>query len=562
MNRNLVAIIIGVMSLGLFVVAAIFITPQTNYSDAKISEEDYQKIITTHEYTDKKLTKNLRFNGEKIYYASKNNTWYYSIVEKQNNAYNPTIKFEDGKNLKIAFKNSQDINAKNIESGTPLDFVVYDNDNYHEYQLAITTLPIISISHEDEILKESDVEISFELFDNREKTLKRVTKTGGKIHIRGSSTGELPKKSYRLNLRQKSPGEHDRNANEPLLGMREDDDWILYSAYSDHERLRNNLNENLWYETSQDNQNVNHATGVEAKWVELIDNGKYAGLYGLSTTIDEKSLGIQKNSNDKYENYIVKKAHWDDTPVELNSNPISHPYELKTDKVDDEEYANQTIRNYLFKSMALKDTAYIKKTTDLSSLIDVSLYANLTLDTDKVCSALGCNYKNMYIINMNTKAGEKYVYVPWDFDATWGNFWKDNPYNIPVATIVADESFISATLRKNDEQYRQDELNRYKELRKTHWSNEHILELINKQETDIFKSGAYARDIEAWPDSAKIDDQSNWNLDYFRKYVQKRLEYLDYYYGLRDSEPDPLPEEGDCIFLQNDVQYISCKTIR
>jgi hypothetical protein len=223
------------MSLGLFIAAAILITPQANYAELKISDEEYQTITKTHTRTDEQLAKNIHFNGEKLYYASKDNTWYYSIIEEHADAYNPYIKFEGSKQLKVAFKNSQTIDAATIEAGAPIDFVFYDDNNYHEYKLAITTLPIITINHDDEIVKDSDTELSFELFDNRKSTLKRITKTGGKIHVRGASTSETPKKSYRLNLRYKSPGEHDRNANEPLLGMREDDDWILYSAYTDHE---------------------------------------------------------------------------------------------------------------------------------------------------------------------------------------------------------------------------------------------------------------------------------------------------------------------------------------
>ncbi|MBR3378042.1 CotH kinase family protein [Candidatus Saccharibacteria bacterium] len=552
MNRNYVAIIIGVISLGLFIFAAIFITPQTDYRHARISEEKYSEIIANRKESSKSLLQNLKFNDHKVYYAKKNNTWYYSIIENDQNAKNPRIKTYGDGPLNISFKDSQDINQETIANATPLVFIAYNDDYYYEYKLAITTLPIIQIEHEDEILKESDVNISFELFDNREKTIKRTTKTAGKIHIRGASTAIADKKSYRINLRYKSPGEHDRNANEPLLGMREDDDWILYSASIDDDKLRNNLCEKLWYSASQDNPNLEQATGVEAKWTEVIDNDEYKGLYALTTTIDEKTLGIKKNSYGNYSNYIIKKNYpWKEIIIDGIDNKEKYPdiehaqYELKTSKIADKEEAENKIRTYLYKTFILKDVNYIKENTEIISLIDMSLFANMTMDYDKFAAENDetGDYKNTYLANLETNNGEKFVYIPWDFDATWGISWDYKPYHAPPNSQISDKSFISSTLRDNDSAYKQKETERYARLRNKQWSNEKLEQIINEQEKDIFKSGAYNRDYAAWHKKTDAENKNkNNNLDIFKTYAFKRLEYMDYWYGLREDEPEPLDE--------------------
>lgn len=52
------------------------------------------------------------------------------------------------------------------------------------------------------------------------------------IRLRGSSRN-FPKNQYRIKLRKFTIGGEAKLNHQSLLGMHEDDDWILYSPYND-----------------------------------------------------------------------------------------------------------------------------------------------------------------------------------------------------------------------------------------------------------------------------------------------------------------------------------------
>jgi len=90
------------------------------------------------------------------------------------------------------------------------------------------------------------------------------------IERRGQSSQQFPKKSYAVELRRDAA----------LLGMPEDDDWILYAPYNDKTLMRNVVA----YATAR-------AIGryaARTRFVELRLNGRYHGVYVL---IERLELG-------------------------------------------------------------------------------------------------------------------------------------------------------------------------------------------------------------------------------------------------------------------------------
>ena len=93
------------------------------------------------------------------------------------------------------------------------------------------------------------------------------------IEIRGSSSGGFPQKQYSVETRD-NLGE---NLNVSLLGMAEDNDWILYAPYTDKSLMRNRLT----YDLSNDM----NRWAVKGKFCEVILNGEYQGIYELTENI-------------------------------------------------------------------------------------------------------------------------------------------------------------------------------------------------------------------------------------------------------------------------------------
>jgi hypothetical protein len=102
------------------------------------------------------------------------------------------------------------------------------------------------------------------------------------IETRGQSSQMFPKKSHGVETRD-AEGE---NLNVPLLGMPEENDWILYAPYSDKSMLRNFM---TFYMGSKLDPYC-----TRMAYCEVIVNNDYKGVYILMEKIkkDENRVNI------------------------------------------------------------------------------------------------------------------------------------------------------------------------------------------------------------------------------------------------------------------------------
>lgn len=107
------------------------------------------------------------------------------------------------------------------------------------------------------------------------------------VEFRGSSSQMFPKKSMGITLWDDK--EEDLEAS--LLGMPKESDWILNANYSDKTFARNTISYQIW-------QNMNHY-GTRYKYVEVVINGEYRGIYILSEKIkrNKNRVNIPKMSD-------------------------------------------------------------------------------------------------------------------------------------------------------------------------------------------------------------------------------------------------------------------------
>jgi hypothetical protein len=94
-----------------------------------------------------------------------------------------------------------------------------------------------------------------------------------RIKVRGSSSAYYPKKQFSLNLR-----EGDAHLAVGLLGMGEASSWVLASPYADKTLVKNVLG------LAQARQLFPYAP--DTRWVELILDGEYHGVYTLTERIE------------------------------------------------------------------------------------------------------------------------------------------------------------------------------------------------------------------------------------------------------------------------------------
>lgn len=83
-----------------------------------------------------------------------------------------------------------------------------------------------------------------------------------------------------------------RKNKQSVLGMRKSDSWIFYAIYSDGTKVRDKFNTELWAGIGAEDTPYNAYFGTKMKYVELVVDGEYRGLYGIFEPVDKTQLAI------------------------------------------------------------------------------------------------------------------------------------------------------------------------------------------------------------------------------------------------------------------------------
>ena len=493
-----------------------------------ISEDEWNQIISEREESELSLIDELIFND---YELVKDNigVYYYSLIDNSKKAYNPVIKKTS--DINIVFH--QDINDEMIKNNIQLEVLTYNDKYYKVESIILTKLPILKLNYTavfSDITEEDIVDMTMYLYDNREKISNRIITSTGTLKLRGSSSLNYPKKSYHLNLTKNSASDVVRGNDISLLGMRKDNDWILSALYSDNEKIRNTFSSQLWYDCCSNNNEYSINTGTEHKYVELLINGEYKGLYTLGYMIDEKQVNLSKDENGLYDEYLFKKIGWFEVEKNImKENKLSTNYEIKSGLTDNDK-AWELLGDSYRKLLYSEDKNVLLKSSSLSNSIDLYLFYNFVQGVDNVNDE---TIKNTYVILKKSKDGYKILFAPWDLDQTFGNIWNyDNKnlvdqYKVKVTdNRIMKINLVSSLLRIDDSEIRDEVKKRYYNLRDSYWNEDYIETLLSEYEEDIYGSGAFIRDKEKWPDGSYNDEEEM--LSKFKDYVYNRIGYLDF----------------------------------
>lgn len=510
----------------LILVACLWKGGEKCYAELCISEAEMQEIMADRSQASQALYKEILFNEYALIYDNRDNRFFYSLVENSETAYNPYVKcVSAGTDVRLAIV-GREITDEVIRNGEEFGLLFYTDKEYEYVKLAFTTLPLLSVEYEGELSIDEDIPAPMKLrmFDNREDATQRIIDAAGEIHYRGRSSRYYPKKAFRFTLYTNSVGENRRENKTALLGLREDGDWILYAAYNDDVKVRNVFSSKIWKESSSESNSCGVDNGMEYKWTELFVNGQYWGLYALGYPIDATQLKMTAGE------YMYAKT--EPGTLEKNIDPYSEgaiePYRIRKLGVNAEESWEPLSKFYIAMRDSSDSYAAFRKITDRQNSIDLYLFLNLIQGVDHA-DIRGANLTfNLYLTNKFCEGGTRQVmlYTPWDMDRTWGKgFASEGRFVTPDQNVIMETNLVHFLLEEDDEEIKEQLVQRYYELRESTWSEEHLLEILNTYEKQIFLSGAYARDITRWPETnANVKDLSE-----FKKYVLERLSYMDIY---------------------------------
>ena len=365
-----------------------------------------------------------------------------------------------------------------------------------------------------------------------------------KVKWRGGSTNTADK--HKRNYKIKTLNEKGKKQEISLLGMREDNNWIMDAGQVDLFRLRNRIATEIWNDFATKpyyaSKEPKAKSGVTGKVVEVILNNEYRGIYSLTEAMDRKELKLKKydDKNQEFHGQLWKVSSWDkaqfwniDKDYD-NTQETWHAFETKYPDIDD---VNPTDYSPLYEAIDFvansNDETFKKEVADyfdIPVLIDYQLF----LETLKPIDNSG---KNMYWGIYDVAKSKKLTLAIWDLDASVGQDWQCSTplhpeYVSPDTELGIEKAFnlYKRLSTLNVDNYNQKVADRYHELRKTYFSEENLIAKYQDYYDMLVKSGAASREETKWSADSDIGGYPlnfKEEIEYIKNWITKRLNYLD-----------------------------------
>lgn len=365
-----------------------------------------------------------------------------------------------------------------------------------------------------------------------------------KAKWRGGSTNTADK--HKRNYKIKSINFKGKSQDISLLGMREDNNWIMDAGQIDLFRLRNRIATEIWNDFATKpyyaSKEPKTKSGVTGKVVEVILNNEYRGIYSLTEAMDRKELKLKKydDKNQEFHGQLWKVSSWDkatfwDIDKDYdNTQETWHAFETKYPDIDD---VNPTDYSPLYEAIDFvansNDEAFKKEVGDyfdIPVLIDYQLFQETLKPVDN-------NGKNMYWGIYDVAKSKKLTLAIWDLDASVGQDWHCSTplhpdYVLPNTDLGVKDGFnlYHRLSSLNVDNYNEKVASRYQELRKTYFSEENLISRYQGYYDMLVKSGAASREECKWSKDSDIGGYPlnfKSEIEYIKNWIINRLNYLD-----------------------------------
>lgn len=247
------------------------------------------------------------------------------------------------------------------------------------------------------------------------------------IEIRGSSSQMFPKKQYGIELRD----ENGAGMAAPLLGMPEEDDWILFAPYNDKTLMRDALAYSLGRKMG--------GYAPRTRFCEVVLNNVYQGVYVLIEKIkrDKNRVDIAKleptelSGNDLTGGYIFKIDKFTGGSGEGWSSAYRPPYGESREiyfqydypkpgdiAVEQKEYIKKYVNDF---ETALKGDQFNDPSVGYERYIDVNSFIDFFIMQELSKNVDGYRLSTYLYKKKDSDGGKLYMGPLWDFNLGFGN---------------------------------------------------------------------------------------------------------------------------------------------
>jgi hypothetical protein len=452
-----------------------------------------------------------------------NNRIFFTLGTMEADPFKAMVHFEKYTQLSI---NGVDVindainDLGRVQTNQPFNCIGICDQHTDTFEIVFTTLPLLHVVTEEEIIDEPKSYCKLHLqyddpYDDIVHTYQFNTSAG--IEIRGASSMRYSKVSYGIEL-WRNRSEEDYKTG--LLDMRSSEDWILDAMYIDDLRMRNKISFDTWKHIHMEDGANDEADypGINCRFIELLINNEYMGLYCLNEKLDPALLGFTHDQC-LSGGLMYKAVSWSDgsTRFEAIHEPPSNSYIW--DGWEQIYPAHDTcwnplseLRNFIVNSNDEQFEEGISDFMNIQNLVDYYLFVNLVQGYDNAG-------KNTYLVRWDHASG--FHVLPWDIEATWGLAW-NREKNRP-AGIVTNHLF-DRLIETDTRGFTRQLVTRWEQYRSGPFSEETITGRVAGYYRSLAESGAYAREKQRWQEFP-MDHASEYA--YITEWIHERLGYLD-----------------------------------
>jgi hypothetical protein len=365
------------------------------------------------------------------------------------------------------------------------------------------------------------------------------------IEMRGESSQYFyAKKSFSIETQTDSG----TNNNVSLIGLPEENDFVLYGPFGDKSLMRNVITYKMY-------EQLGHYA-PRTRFIELVLNDDYQGLYVLTEKIKrdknrvdiaritaEDTSGIEVTGG--YLMRVDKTTYMD--PSEYWTSPVTPPvagYSNITYQFHDPEYdeLNHKQRLYMWSYLLQFETALASpEFTDpekgYRSYLDIPSFIDLMILNEFVKDVDGFRLSHYFYKQKDSNGGKLVNGPPWDYNLTFGN--SDYTEDVHLTynwTYTLTNTMYWWARAMEDPWFRNRLYCRWDELYGTFLNPLHVSGLIDSLINEM--GDAVARNFQRWPilgtyqwPNSYVGQTYAEEEEYLRSWIDERLEWINGQWG-------------------------------
>lgn len=428
-----------------------------------------------------------------------------------------------------------------------------------------TLLPLVILDTDRQaILNDPRITAQMKVIDNGAGNYNFTSDPGnvynGQISIetRGESSAWFsPKKSYSLET-QTDSGE---NNNVSLLGLPEENDWVLYAPYLDKSLIRNVLSYQVFEE-------MGHYS-PRTRFVDVVLNNDYQGIYILTEKIkqDKNRVDMAKllpediAGNELTGGYLLRIDKLSGMPsTDFWVSPVIPPlpgyqqvtysyFDPKSDELN--ETQKDYIKDYLYDfESALVHSFYKDPEKGYRSFLDIPSFTDMMILNEFTKEVDAYLFSHYFYKQKDSNGGKLVNGPPWDYNLAFGNNDYYPDVHLDYNWLYDQDNRVYWWARVMEDSWFRNQLRcRWDELRATVLSSDHLHGMIDS--TLLVMGESIPRNFRRWPilgvyvwPNSFVGDTYQEEELYLRDWIDDRLEWMD---GRWSGQCWPLSSESEQV---------------